>query len=346
MNGSQVAYHLRVNKYIDRQMFVEALGLINRFFPIAGHGYVSMAGAYLEDCRVLHRATRIARMYSFDTKATVLARQEVNRPFGFVQTHLRSSEEVVNGFDVVRTDLGGTDTNVIVWLDYAAANQRRSQLQELGTLVSKLTHGDVVRVTLNAHRTTLGTNTEYQNMPQDDNRPDTDDNRPDTLAAWRHAVLKDQLGEYLPADRDDPEHLETKEGFYQTLLRAVKHAVVEALQPRPELMAFPVLSTAYDDNHGMITSTCVIIEATQVESFKEATKWSDEWPHKPGPEWDDFVEIQVPYLSLQERHVLHAELKNDGEFCRVQPTFVSYAELEQYLAHYLRYPTYAPLDVL
>ena len=25
MNGSQVAYHLRVNKYIDRQMFVESL---------------------------------------------------------------------------------------------------------------------------------------------------------------------------------------------------------------------------------------------------------------------------------------------------------------------------------
>src|SRR5262245_56055209 len=138
MNGSQIAYHLRVNKYIDRQLFVEALGLVNRFIPLAGHGYVSMAGAYLEDCRVMHQSMRISRMYSFDTEASVLARQAVNRPFGFIRCEQRSSGQVIEGFESVRAALGGAETNVVVWLDYATASKRHEQLQELETLVPKL----------------------------------------------------------------------------------------------------------------------------------------------------------------------------------------------------------------
>src|SRR5438046_1663193 len=105
MNGSQVAYHLRVNKYIDRQMLIEALDLVNRYAPVERYGYVSMAGPYLEDCRVLHQAVRISRMYSFDTSASVVARQEVNRPYGFVQTSHGSSGKVVREFEQVRAAL-------------------------------------------------------------------------------------------------------------------------------------------------------------------------------------------------------------------------------------------------
>ncbi len=338
MNGSQVAYHLRVNKYIDRQMFVEALGLVNRFIPIAGHGYVSMAGAYLEDCRMLHQATRISRMYSFDTEAAVIARQAVNLPFGFVQTHQRSSKQVVEEFEAVRTALGGAETNVVVWLDYVSPKQRRTQLQELGTLVSKLIPGDVVRITMNAHRTTLGENVQYERL--------SEEQKPSTLAMWRHTKLKEQLGEeYLPADRDDPEYLETKEGFSRTVMRAVKHAVIGALQPRPELLPFPVLSTSYDDNHGMVTVTCVIIQGAQQAAFEQATKWEAEWPYKPGPDWDSFAEIQVPYLSIQERHLLHGTIRQGGEFGN-RVGFLNAEELEQYKLHYYRYPTFAPLDLL
>jgi hypothetical protein len=164
MSGSTVAYHLRVNKFIDRHLFVEALGLVSRHTPLIGHGYISMAGAYLEDCRVLHQATHISRMYSFDTNETVLARQELNSPFGFIQCELQSSKQLIENFDSVRNTLGDADLNVVVWLDYPNPKERRSQLQELGALMPKLIAGDVVRITMNAHRTTLGENSVYDRL--------------------------------------------------------------------------------------------------------------------------------------------------------------------------------------
>jgi hypothetical protein len=99
MSGSQLAYHLRVNKYIDRQVFVEVLGLIDRYRPITRYGYVSMAGPYLEDCKVLHQGRRITRMYSFDGNERVLPRQAVNRPFGFIRCECHSSRQTVERVD-------------------------------------------------------------------------------------------------------------------------------------------------------------------------------------------------------------------------------------------------------
>lgn len=336
MSGSQVAYHLRVNKYIDRQLFMESLGVLNRYRPLSGHGYVSMAGAYLEDCRVLHQATRISRMYSFERSASVVARQTINRPFGFIQLNQHDDKEIVTQFESVREALGGADTNVVVWLDYAAANQRHAQLQQVGALVPKLFEGDVLRVTLNAHRPTLGENHEYERLPPE--------HKPATLVAWRFGRLKEQLGVYMPADRDSARYLDTKDGFYRTMIRAVKHVVVGVLEPRDELLAFPVLSTAYDDQHGMVTVMCMIIKKAEEERFRQATGW-EQWEHKPGPEWDDHADIQVPHLSLRERHILHSTIENGGAFGAECPKFVTEDDLAQYRIHYLRYPTFAPLDM-
>lgn len=276
-------------------------------------------------------------MYSFDTEESVIARQEVNCPFGFIQCKKQSSSQLVDNFDAVRVALGTSETNVVIWLDYAIARQRRSQLQELGTLVPKLISGDVVRITLNANRATLGENPEYERLPPEQ--------KPPTLAAWRHSRLKQQLGEYLPADRDATDYLATKEGLYRTLIRAVKRVIVSRLEARPELVAFPVLSTAYDDQHGMVTITCVILRAEDQSEFVQATHW-DSWEHKPGDEWDEFTEIQVPHLSMRERHLLHRTIKQGGTFGGDQLQFLTADEFEQYQAHYLRYPTFAPLDIL
>src|SRR5262249_50627570 len=112
------------------------------------------------------------------------------------------------------------------------------------------------------------------------------------------------------------------------------------------LLAFPVLSTAYDDTHGMVTVMFLMIDVADVSDFVNATRWDSDWQHKPGPEWDDYAEIQVPYLSLQERHKLHGLVQPGGNFGEVPPDFVEAQEFQQYRTHYFRYPTFAPLDVL
>jgi hypothetical protein len=340
------SYHLRVNKYIDRQLFVEALGLVDRFRPIAGYGYVSMGGAYLEDCRVLHQAHKITRMYSFDMDAKVLQRQAVNRPYGFISYEQRTSRQAIEGFQDIRAALGAGEMNAVVWLDYTNPAQRKAQLQDLGILVSRLIEGDVVRITLNAHRTTLGENRVYQYELEKVPAEQVENGQfPATLAGWRLAKLQEQLGEDLPPEREDPIHLETEEGLYRTMLRTVKRVVLRSLQPRPELLAFPLLSTAYSDQHGMVTATFMILRQEDAAQFTEAARWA-EWVHKPGPEWDDYTHIEVPHLSLRERHVIHALIAPGGGFEANAPNFMTDEEFVQYSAHYVRYPTFAPLDVM
>ena len=338
MSGSQLAYHLRVNKYIDRQVFVEVIALLDRFRPVARYGYVSMAGAYLEDCRVLHQAHRITRMYSFDSDDRVLPRQAVNRPYGFIRCECHTSRDAIERLEAIRATLGGNDTNIILWLDYTSPLQRKSQLQELETLVPKLVDSDVVRVTFNANRATLGDFQVHQHLV-------TSGRELPSLSEWRHGRLKEQLGDSLPPERDNPSYLESKDEFCRTMLRTVKHAVVGVLHPRSELIAFPLLSTVYNDQHTMATVTFVILRKDQWRAFEAAVRWA-EWLYPPGPEWDNYLLIEVPHLSLRERYLLHSMITQGGAFDGGTPAFISDEELEQYRVHYLRYPTFAPFDII
>ncbi len=105
MSGSSVAYHLRVNKYVDRRLFVEALEFVARYQAVRDMGYVSMGGGYLEDFRVMHQSLGIQRMLTFDMDEWVVQRQMVNKPYGFVECEVASSGEIVDRFDDVRKRL-------------------------------------------------------------------------------------------------------------------------------------------------------------------------------------------------------------------------------------------------
>lgn len=346
MTGSEVAYHLRVNKYIDRQLFIEVLGLVNQVRPVQRYGYVSMGGAYLEDCRVIHNALGISRMQSFDSDANVLIRQGVNRPFGFIDCIKCDSRQAVETFGELRTLFGGPETNVITWLDYTIPGERKEQLQDVAVLVPQLIEWDVVRITMNAHRPTLGTNEVYL-RERDMAPPEQVENGafPSSLAAWRLVHLKEQLGEDLPPDRDTPEYLSTEDGFIQTILRSIKRTVVRSLEARPELVAVPILSTGYGDVHLMATATFVLIAKGAEQEFRNTCRW-EQWPYKPGDEWDEYTHIRVPHLSLRERHIVHESIAKGGAFGVVNPEFMTPDELVQYKTHYLRYPTFAPLDLI
>jgi hypothetical protein len=155
MSGAAIAYHLRVNKYVDRRLFVEVLRFVARYQPVREMGYLSMGGGYLEDFRVMHQSLGIYRMLSFDMDDWVVDRQMFNRPYGFVQCSVASSDEIIGRFDDIREDLVGSSGNLIVWLDYTMPRKRHSQLRELEQLASLLTHGDVFRITLNANRSSF-----------------------------------------------------------------------------------------------------------------------------------------------------------------------------------------------
>ncbi len=347
MSGANIAYHLRVNKHIDRCLFLEVLGVVSAFRPIKEYGYVSMGGNFLEDFRAVHQQFGIQQMYSFDGSPNVITRQEVNKPYGFIKCAARKSRDVVTGFDALRTEQFGETRNVVVWLDYTMPGERQAQLIDVEMLTAKLIAGDVFRVTMNANRSSLGSNDEYQRLR------DTGKTEHTTLWNFRHERLVAALGEQLPPDRNDAEYLKSNEGFAATLSRAIKWAAQKGINQRPELRIEPLLAVAYSDGQEMITVTGLVLPVAEQEAFNKVLEWAKWELPKPGDDWDEFVEVGVPHLSIRERHTIHSVMNQAGQLAPAQVNFrledsaSKSAELfEQYRLHYLRYPTFAPLDAV
>jgi hypothetical protein len=347
MSGANLAYHLRVNKHIDRCLFLEALGVVSAFRPLREYGYVSMGGNFLEDFRVVHQQFGIGKMYSFDGSANVITRQEMNKPYGFIACAARNSRDVVTGFDALRAEQFGETGNAVVWLDYTTPSERQNQLIDVEILTAKLIAGDVFRVTMNANRSSLGSNEEYQRLHA------TGETGCTTLWNFRHERLVAALGEQLPPDRNDADHLKNNEAFAATLARAIKWAAQKGINQRQELRLEPLLSVAYSDGQEMITVTVLVLPVTEQEAFNKVPEWEKWKLPKPGADWDQFVEVGVPHLSIRERHAIHSAMNHAGQpnpahvNFRLDDSEAASANLfEQYRMHYLRYPTFAPLDVV
>ena len=231
------------------------------YFPVSQFAYVSMGGGYLEDFRVLHQAFDIRAMLSFDMDDWVIGRQLVNRPYGFIRCEKARSEEVIGRFEQERAKLVSAEGNVIVWLDYTEADQRDEQLADVQALTSKLVHGDVFRITLNAQRDSFGSTDRYllaKEMRKTEHL---------TAAEWWREKLADQLQDYLPPGRNNSECMDSEEGFAITLAQAIKRAALNGLNARPELVIEPILTVRYADRQQMLTLTARCFVKTGGWSF-------------------------------------------------------------------------------
>src|SRR5207244_259270 len=119
-----------------------------------------------------------------------------------------------------------------------------------------------------------------------------------------------------------------------------------------ELRIEPLLAVIYSDGQEMITVTALVLTVAESPQFLDHPRWV-EWHYKPGADWDTFVQIDVPHLSQRERHAIHAAMTQNAHPApenvafRLHNSAEKNAEMfDQYCEHYLRYPTFAPLDTV
>jgi len=93
MSGSSIAYHLRQNKAIERNLFIELLARVGRVRNISEYEYIGFGGPLLEDYKALHAALRIKRMHSIEREENTFKRQKFNRPATFVKLHHKDSAD-------------------------------------------------------------------------------------------------------------------------------------------------------------------------------------------------------------------------------------------------------------
>lgn len=327
MSGNDIAYHLRQNKAIDRNLFIELLTRVGRVRNISEYEYIGFGGPLLEDYKALHSALRIKRMHSIERDENTFKRQTFNRPATFVKLHLKDSEEFFRQHQF-------HDKGTVVWLDYTSPGELSSQLQEFRRVVSELDCFDVAKITLNANpasiegKASVGT----------------------SLQQARLETLKSIIPDYIPSDITTDGL--TAKNYPYSLQRFVQRSLAE-LSTRVSGRYFHILSSfVYKDGQQMLTITGMVFDAAndpKVTNFISQSRIKY-WPFA-NLNWTPPTAISVPALSAKERIKLDTFLplrSNDAiktsAKLKKQLGFIpgtDESELANYARYYRAYPHFS-----
>ena len=275
--GGSIPYHLRQNKAIDRSLFIELLGRINRFKNISDYTYVGFGGPFLEDFKFLHSALRIKSMISLEMDRNVAIRQEFNKPLSCIEIRQQTSADFL-----IKHHFNSAS---IVWFDYAIPKNLPEQLTETRKLISELDAGDIFKITLNASAETLG-------------RPSE---KTADLHTHRVNVALDRLAGYGKTTLTEEDV--NQKNYPTLLLNAIMDAARKGVEGAQNLYVQPLSAFVYKDGQQMLTATGIILDHKEKAEFLEKSR-VEHWRHSCLI-WDSPKAISVPDLSAKER--LHIE---------------------------------------
>jgi hypothetical protein len=283
MSGERVPYHLRTNKFVERALLVELLSHLNAVNPIAEYLYVGFGGPYLEDFKILHQQFGMKHMLSLEIDEWVFRRQKFNLPYSCITCSHQSSSDFITNFDEVIRPFG-KNRRVLIWLDYAAADALRTQLEEIRALTARLQPYDLLKITLNANPTTLGQGGDH---------------------SARLAELRDRIGDLIPEGVTEADMVRAE--YPKVLLKTVELVIKTASNETSDLMFQPLANYVYADTHQMLTVTGIVLpRGTHTAFLREARLKSME--EVITTNWRGFHRIDVPYLSLREKLLLDGAL--------------------------------------
>lgn len=143
MSGGYIPYHLRYNKAVERQAFIELLQRLTRYRSIHEYRYISFGGPFLEDFKLMHTYFGMNDMQCIEGDENVYKRQQFNRPLDCITCINKLSDSFIESYEF-------GDKKTILWLDYASPKQLKEQLLEYVKVLEKLDEGDIFKITLNA----------------------------------------------------------------------------------------------------------------------------------------------------------------------------------------------------
>jgi hypothetical protein len=278
------AYHLRLNKAVDRFLLVEMIrhleNKLNDNFTKKGR-YFGFGGPYLEDIRLMHENFRDMELFSIEEFEEVYKRQEFHRPCRNVRLYQSDYQTFLRD----HWNLFGTHS--VAWLDYT--DFEVNTLLEFTNTISAFHGTSILRVTVNAN------NEEHRVRGRLDEPSET---------------FLNKFASYIPTDI--PTGAFKQNGRKESNIKFIQLIrdifLVAAQQENPALSGrtfVPVSSTYYADGQTMFSLTGIVCVAENYELLKNErenvhgifTQW--EFANEilgTGPE-----EINLPFLTTKER---------------------------------------------
>ncbi|MGB2926306.1 MAG: O-methyltransferase [Limnothrix sp.] len=347
MSGSTIPYQLRVNKAVDRYVFLDLLNKINRFIPIEKASYVGFGSFSLEDFKYIHSQLGISKMVSLEMDPLVYERQKFNIPLNCIESHNMSSSEYIEAFN------SDTEETIITWLDYTAPDQLREQIEEFQLLLLKSKKHDILKITLNAHASSYyDQNSYYKDMilyysevasfyGKEKKVPPAKE-----LQAKRQDKIQNMLGSLFPQSEVNVEMM-TGRKLPQAISQIVKFAVNISLEGDPDIHFQPLTIFSYADGQTMLTITGILLQRDEIDAFFEATdlkKWKI-----ANLDWNEPRLINIPNLTLKEKMLVDSllphhdidEIQKELNFKFAKKTSESRQMIQNYIDFYRYQPFFS-----
>lgn len=319
-------YHLRPNKAVDRNLFVEGLLHLGKIIDISDYRYIGFGSYEFDEFKLIYRSLGIEDLHSIEMDSDVFRRQKFNKPYSFIQLFNKTCGEY---FD---EDYDG-EKHSIIWVDFTEANEKYSQCKDIANICSKMRKGDILRVTFNAQPSSIPTGKKpVSEVPTMQRKK------------MRFETLKEQLDKFFPDDACEDDL--TAKGYPLLLLKIIKKAVYMDLDVN--LSPCPLFSYVYSDHMQMMTVTiimCGVDERTEMvcalnDSFKgwEAYVNIDKW--------DAPIKIDLPPLTVHEQlEIRQYENDEDGVKRIEEKMGIREDELKRYFQFARYYPNYQPVII-
>lgn len=286
--GNSIAYHLRQNKAVDRNLFVDLLTKINNCKNISDYTYVSFGGPFLEDFKVIHNGLKIKKMISLEVAQNTHKRQSFNMPLSCVDIGVTPQ----SASDFITNHYFKKKERHIIWLDYTEPAKINEQLGEIENLSNKINKFDIIKVTLNAHAETLGRETDapYSNDPR----------------VYRAGQLENILDAYLPYPLT--ENNVSSKTYPKTLLDAIYKAMSLGTSNRHDVKIVPLSAFVYADGQTMLTATAILLDNddTKIKRFINKSRLNY-WPFFNN-DWLKPNNINIPAMSIKEKLFIESML--------------------------------------
>lgn len=329
MSGGYIPYHLRHNKSIDREVFLEGLSKLNRLFDISSYTYIGFGGPMLEDFRHVHSKMTINDLISLEEDPNIFKRQLYNQPFNCIDCRFLGSSQFIETYPY--------ENPTITWLDYASAKKIGKDLGDIKNLSSKISDGDILKVTFPVNPTS------YYNRKLGEVA--------EVYAQNFERAVKSKLGriytthDFKITENDvSPKNLTNL--MSDILIDAFKLALERGLSGRRVPMIFiPLVINRYNDGvHTMLTVFGLFrIKEAYRETIEECqlNDWNFISHH-----WKHIQEISIPTLTIKEKIELDSRLPMKKTYLEAADKIsLSEAESLNYFKYYRLYPNFQRIMV-
>jgi hypothetical protein len=140
------AYHLRINKAVDRFLLIELLKRLDqRLSKVFTDNciYCGFGGPYLTDIQLIHEYFPCMKLYSIEQDEETHKRQEFHKPCSKVEIYKGKYNEFLSEFLVPQQE-----SNVICWLDYTTL--AAPVISDFTEMINVLQNFAVIRITVPA----------------------------------------------------------------------------------------------------------------------------------------------------------------------------------------------------